>query len=77
MGNFGYVNTANGQAKLDGFGMVEWDVQSLFVFCPHKIIADTITLILQITISAAPPRGCQSTIQFKTTVPIGNHDKQK
>eukprot|EP00977_Amphora_coffeiformis_P022633 scaffold11127_cov73-Amphora_coffeaeformis.AAC.1 len=44
MGNFGYVNTANGQAKLDGFGM-----QSLFVFCPHKIIADTTTLILQIT----------------------------
>eukprot|EP00977_Amphora_coffeiformis_P005344 scaffold1142_cov83-Amphora_coffeaeformis.AAC.1 len=29
MGNFGYVNTANGQAKLDGFGMVKWDVVSL------------------------------------------------
>eukprot|EP00977_Amphora_coffeiformis_P015964 scaffold4831_cov95-Amphora_coffeaeformis.AAC.3 len=25
----GYVNTANGQAKLDGFGMVKWDVISL------------------------------------------------
>eukprot|EP00977_Amphora_coffeiformis_P017454 scaffold5709_cov92-Amphora_coffeaeformis.AAC.2 len=29
MGNFRYVNTANGQAKLDGFGMVKWDVVSL------------------------------------------------
>eukprot|EP00977_Amphora_coffeiformis_P019290 scaffold7139_cov100-Amphora_coffeaeformis.AAC.1 len=29
MGNFGYVNTANGQAKIDGFCMVKWDVVSL------------------------------------------------